>query len=69
MRRIRGKMLRKRYLFTLDNTECFTGVLLDSDKEYYELVQVRTLTPDGTAIPVDGTLILERSRVLYAQEA
>lgn len=69
MRRIRKRMLRRRYLITLDNQEAFSGVLLDADSEFYELTQVRALTREGDAVPVDGTLILERSRILYAQEA
>lgn len=66
MRRIRKRLLRYGYVFTLANGETFSGVLEDADSEYYILQRVRTLTHDEW-LPVDGRLILERSRVLYIQ--
>lgn len=66
MRRIRKKLLRYAYVFTLANGETFSGVLEDADSEFYILQRVRTLTQDQW-MPVDGRLILERSRVLYLQ--
>jgi hypothetical protein len=67
MRRIRKRMIRHRYLFTLDDQSAFSGVLMDADDEFYVLRQVRSYTSDGEPIPVDGELVIERHRVLYAQ--
>jgi hypothetical protein len=66
MRRIRKKLLRDAYVFTLANGETFSGVLEDADNEYYVLQRVRTFAQEQW-LPVDGRLILERSRVLYLQ--
>lgn len=66
--RLSRRILRHRYLVTLDNGEAFSGVLLARSGEHYELGKVKQLSPEGEFIPVDGTLLLERSRVLYAQK-
>lgn len=67
MRRIRKRLLRQSYIFTLANGETFSGVLEDSDSEYYVLQRVRTLTQDQWA-PVDGKLILKHDQVRYIQQ-
>lgn len=68
-RRLLKKITRRRFLLTLDNGEAFSAVVYDVDADFYELRSVRAVDRDGEAVPVDGTLIIERSRVLYAQEA
>lgn len=68
MRRIRKRLLRHRYLVTLDNGDAFTGVLLDADAEFFVLTQVHMIGPDSELVPVDGELVLPRARVLYAQK-
>jgi hypothetical protein len=66
MRRIRKNLLRYAYVFTLANGETFSGVLEDADDEFFVLQRVCTFTQDQW-LPVDGRLILERSRVMYLQ--
>lgn len=66
--RLSRRILRHRYLVTLDNGEAFSGILLAKSRDHYELGKVKQLNPDGEFMPVDGTLLLERPRVLYAQK-
>lgn len=66
MRRIRKRLLRQSYVFTLANGETFSGILEEADSEYYVLQRVRTLTQDQW-VPVDGKLILKHAQVLYIQ--
>lgn len=68
MPRIWRRMLRKQYLVTLDTGEAFRGVLEEADRKSMVLQQVTYLKSDGSELPVDGRMILDRTRVAYAQE-
>lgn len=67
-RRIRRGMVRHTYLFTLTSGETFRGLIEDSDADAVVLQQVHLIQSDGSPVQVDGRLILERLRILYAQE-
>ena len=67
MRRIRKRLLRQSYVFTLANGETFSGILEDADPEFYILQRVRALTQEHW-VPVDGRLILKHDQVRYIQQ-
>lgn len=67
-RSVQKRMLRQRYLFTLDTGEAFAGVLLKRDRKTFLLVQAEAIQEDGSGVPLDTELVLFRSRVLYAQK-
>lgn len=66
----RGRVVRsyvhKRLFVTLHSGGTFTGLLIDADKDTYEFGDVQ-LVSDRTVAPVDGRLIVDRSRVEYLQ--
>lgn len=67
-RHIRRGMIRQSYLFTLESGETFQGLIEDSDADAVVLQQVYLIQSDGSPVQVDGRLILDRQRILYAQE-
>lgn len=67
-RHIRRGMVKKSYLFTLASGETFRGLIEDSDADAVVIQQVHLIQSDGSPVKVDGRLILDRQRILYAQE-
>lgn len=64
--RLLREKYRERFVFTLDNGECFDGLLDDVDETQIKLVDAYQHTPRGRA-PIDGDHYLVRARVLYMQ--
>ena len=61
--------LRERVVVTLNSGEAFDGVLLCADGKTYELVNAKALGAGerGADVPVDGSLLLPATSVLYLQ--
>lgn len=64
--RVVSSYIHKRLYVTLVNGGAFTGLLVDADKDSYEFGDVQLVT-DRSVAPVDGRLIVDRSRVEYLQ--
>lgn len=68
MPRIWRRMIRGTFLVTLDTGDAFRGVMDTADRRSMILQQCTYLKPDGSELPVDGRMILDRTRVAYIQE-
>jgi hypothetical protein len=59
--------VHERLLVTLVSGEAFDGLLWEHDGELLVFRDAAAVSATGGRLPVDGELILERSRVSYLQ--
>ena len=69
--RVLGNRVRSRVLLTLKSGEAFEGVLWEADSHAFVLRNVTAFaessTPDPTATPVDGELVVLAGDVAFIQ--
>jgi hypothetical protein len=61
------KQLRERFFVTPKTGMNFSGVLLNSDRNYYIFADVTVHPPDDEPQAVEGDLFIERGNVAYLQ--
>lgn len=69
MRRLLRDRLRRKAIVTLKDGQSFAGVLFDADRETLILRNTEALDAGerGSAVPVDGEILLFRADVAFVQ--
>ena len=65
--RLIKRMVRERFLVTLESDETFDGLLLEHDEQHLVLGDAEQVAPNGDRMKVDGQLWLPRFNVRYMQ--
>lgn len=65
--RIMRAHLRYRLVVTMIDDATWDGVLIDADDRTLVLREVQAVQKDGTRVPADGEVLVQRSDVAYVQ--
>jgi hypothetical protein len=63
-----AEMVRSTVVLHLDSGQSIAGVMLAEYEDVYALARARLLSPNaGNLVPLDGEVLVEKRRVLFAQ--
>ena len=65
--RLIARVVRSRFLVTLDTEESFDGVLTESDEQFFVFADAWNVVPGGDRVHLDSALWVPRGRVKYMQ--